>query len=283
MVSLSEYEKSKEFLVCVDSDGCAMDTMDVKHFNCFGPCMIAEWSLEEWKDEILKRWNEINLYSLTRGINRFKGLSLALSEINERCVKIEGINELVHWTETTLELSGASLKREIEKYPTSPALKKALNWNEAVNEAIVALPEESKMPFKMAKEGLMAAHKVADVAIISSANLDAVLEEWEKHSLLLHTDIVLAQNSGSKAFCIGEMLKKGYPKENVVMCGDAVGDMEAAQKNGVHFFPILVKKEKESWEEFISSGLKKLLNGSFEGEYSEKKKKEFLNNLGAEK
>ena len=25
--------KKKEYLVCVDSDGCAMDTMDVKHFS----------------------------------------------------------------------------------------------------------------------------------------------------------------------------------------------------------------------------------------------------------
>ena len=36
MSKLSEYKKKKDFLICVDSDGCAMDTMDVKHFLCFG-------------------------------------------------------------------------------------------------------------------------------------------------------------------------------------------------------------------------------------------------------
>ena len=70
-----DFIKKHDYLICVDSDGCAVDTMDIKHFRCFGPCMVEEWNLQEWKDAILERWNEINLYSLTRGINRFLGLS----------------------------------------------------------------------------------------------------------------------------------------------------------------------------------------------------------------
>ena len=34
------FEKRRGFLVCVDSDGCAMDTMDIKHTQCFGRCMV---------------------------------------------------------------------------------------------------------------------------------------------------------------------------------------------------------------------------------------------------
>ena len=78
------FKKEKDFLVCVDSDGCAIDSMDIKHIRSFGPCMVVEWGLQEWKEEILTRWNDINLYTLTRGINRFKGLSMALQEINEK-------------------------------------------------------------------------------------------------------------------------------------------------------------------------------------------------------
>ena len=84
MKTLDQYTKQKDFLICVDSDGCAMDTMDIKHFRCFGPCMVTEWGLEEWQAAILDRWNEVNLYTMTRGINRFKGLALALTEINEK-------------------------------------------------------------------------------------------------------------------------------------------------------------------------------------------------------
>jgi len=71
-MKLNEFSAKKEFLVCVDSDGCAMDTMDIKHKKCFGPRLISEWGLEKWEDRVLERWNEINLYSATRGINRFK-------------------------------------------------------------------------------------------------------------------------------------------------------------------------------------------------------------------
>ena len=46
MVNVFEtFERKHDFLVCVDSDGCAMDTMNCKHIQCFGPCMVSEWGL----------------------------------------------------------------------------------------------------------------------------------------------------------------------------------------------------------------------------------------------
>lgn len=279
MKTLADYQKQKDWLICVDSDGCAMDTMDIKHFRCFGPCMVAEWGLEAWREEILIRWNAINLYTMTRGINRFKGLALALSEIHDRYGTIPDVADLIHWAENSRELSNGALAAAIAQKPESAALKKALAWSEAVNEAITALPEEQKQPFPLAREALAFAHQRADVAIVSSANPDAVLEEWEKHGLLPHTDIVLAQNAGSKAFCIAELLKKGYAPEKVLMCGDAPGDLAAAEKNGVYYYPILVRREKESWEEFISTGFEKLLDGTYGGAYQQEKTQAFIKNL----
>ena len=29
-----------------------MDTMDIKHIKCFGPCMVEEWGLSEWEAPI---------------------------------------------------------------------------------------------------------------------------------------------------------------------------------------------------------------------------------------
>lgn len=89
----------------------------------------------------------------------------------------------------------------------------------------------------------------------------------------------MAQDVGSRAFCIGEMLKKGYKKENVVMTGDAPGDFDAAKKNGVFYFPILVRREKDSWEEFKNVAVDKLMDGSFGGDYQEEKITQFLDNL----
>ena len=277
---LSGFTKKKDWLICVDSDGCAMDTMDIKHIKCFGPCMVAEWGLEQWGDAILARWNDINLYTMTRGINRFKGLAMALGEINARYRPIEELDKLAAWVESSPELSNDALSRAIEQQPECVSLRKALAWSVAVNRSINALPDEAKIPFEGVGEALAFAHERADVAIVSSANPDAVLEEWERFGLLAHTDVVLAQNAGSKAFCIGELLKKGYEPDHVLMCGDAPGDLQAAQSNGVFYYPILVRREKESWQEFVSCAFERLLNNNYGGEYEGQKKISFLENLG---
>ena len=276
--NLANYKKKKDFLICVDSDGCAMDTMDIKHFRCFGPCMVEEWGLSEWAEAILTRWNEINLYTMTRGINRFKGLALALREIDGAYRKIEDIEVLERWVEETKELSNPALEGAIVEND-SIILKKALSWSKSVNARINELPFEVKKPFEGAKEGLAYAHEYADIAIVSSANLQAVVEEWELYGLLDYVDIIMAQDVGSKAYCIGEMLKKGYDKDKVVMTGDAPGDYDAAKKNQVFYYPILVRKEKESWAEFKDTAVAKLMDGSFAGEYQELKVAQFLENL----
>jgi histidinol phosphatase-like enzyme len=90
---------------------------------------------------------------------------------------------------------------------------------------------------------------------------------------------VLAQDVGSKAACIQKMLTFGYDPKKVVMVGDAPGDYQAAKQNGVYYYPILVGKEKESWEEFISTALPKLLDGTY-ASYGEEKLSLFYQNLG---
>jgi len=277
-MTLKEFQKEKEFLICVDSDGCVMDTMDIKHIRCFGPCIVEEWDLEQWADAILKRWNDINLYTMTRGINRFRGLAMALSEINDAYTPIEDIEVFVEWAENSPELSNAALQREIDKNDNI-CLRKALSWSNKVNEKINALPFEEKKPFAGAKEGLEYAHQFADIAIVSSANLQAVEEEWELYGLLDHVDILLAQDTGSKAFCIQELLKKGYDIDKVLMTGDAPGDFDAANKNSVFYYPIRVRHELESWEEFKEIAVDKLIDDCYGGEYQQKKIKAFLDNL----
>ncbi|MFG6350905.1 MAG: HAD family hydrolase [Oscillospiraceae bacterium] len=277
-MTLQEFKKTKDYLICVDSDGCAMDTMDIKHFRCFGPCMVEEWGLEKWAGPILERWNEVNLYTMTRGINRFKGLALALREIDGRYTKIDGVDELERWVANAPALSNDGLKAAIEA-GGGEVLKKALSWSKKVNESINALPFEVKKPFEGVLEGLRYAHESADIAIVSSANLQAVEEEWALYGLLDHVDILLAQNVGSKAFCIAELLKKGYDRDKVLMTGDAPGDLDAARANGVFYYPILVRHEGESWAEFRETAVDRLIGGSYGGAYQQEKLDAFLDNL----
>lgn len=275
------FVRKHEYLVCVDSDGCVMDTMNCKHFYCFGPCMVKEWGLEQWAEAILARWNEINLFTMTRGINRFKGLAMALGEIHRDYRPIPGIEVFQSWADTAPKLSNDALSRQIalRDGDEKRMFEKALAWSQAVNRAIVELDEALKVPYEGAKEALTAAHSFADVAMVSSANRDAVEEEWTKFDLLTHTDIVLAQDVGSKAACIEAMLRFGYARDKVLMVGDAPGDRDAAEKNGVHFYPILVGHERESWEQAVTTAFPKLMSGEYAALEMEKKE-EFLRNLG---
>lgn len=284
MNSLEKFKKKKDFLICIDSDGCAMDTMDIKHIKCFGPCMINQWNLEKWKSPILKRWNEVNLYTLTRGINRFKGLALALEEINERYIPVEGLNEFIGWTHSTKELSNESLEGQIKiQKQNITCLKKALDWSRAVNASINELKYEEKLPFYDVYIGIKEAKKFADVAIVSSANEQAVLEEWKKHGLLDNVDIVLTQNTGSKAYCISRLVEKGYDRNNVLMVGDAVGDLDSAKSNNILYYLILVKKENQSWSRFTNETLELFISNAYKGKYEEKVIKEFKENLSGDK
>jgi phosphoglycolate phosphatase-like HAD superfamily hydrolase len=244
--------------------------------------MVDEWALEQWEDEILRRWNDINLFQMTRGINRFKGLAKALSEISTKYTPIVGVEALQAWADTAPALSNDGLVKAIDEAEDEDAklcLSKALAWSVAVNESINRLPEDLKIPFPGAKEGLEAAHRVADVAVVSSANRDAVEEEWEKYGLLDSADVLLAQDCGSKSNCIAWTVKFGYEKDHVLMIGDAPGDCDAAEKNGVLYYPILVNWEEESWTEFVDRILPMFLEGKYK-DIQEEKKQVFRENLG---
>lgn len=276
--SLEQFTKQKDFLICIDSDGCAIDTMDIKHIKCFGPCMVTEWNLKEWEKPILESWNDVNLYTLTRGINRFKGLAVALTEINDRYTKIEGLDEFLEWTEKTSELSNESLEAELKK-AESVCIRKALEWSKAVNHSIDLLSDDEKCPFEGVKEAIIEAKQYADIAIVSSANEKAVLDEWHYNGLLDSVDVVLTQNVGSKAYCISKLIEKGYHRSNILMVGDALGDLKAAESNEVFYYPIMVKKEQASWQRFKNEALGKFIDHSYKGAYQEQVIREFKANL----
>lgn len=282
----------KKYLVCVDSDGCAMDTMNSKHIQCFGPCLVTEWGLETWQEEILARWNQINLYARTRGINRFKGLALMLEEVDRRFTPIRGIEALKDWVQETPALSETALKQYLDRLTAqehrkesaadiqgAEILGKTLHWSQQVNRQIQVMPLEEKHAFPGVKEGLERARQYANIAIVSSANRQAVEEEWERCGLLDYVDLLMTQEQGSKAHCIRQLMGEDYDASRVLMVGDALGDLDAARQNGVLFYPILAGKEKASWQELAREGLTHLEQGTYAGAYQQQKIREFEENF----
>ena len=276
MSVFESFVRKHDFLVCVDSDGCVMDTMNCKHFHCFGPCLVREWELEPWRVSVLERWNQRNLFRMKRGINRFAALETALTEIDNHFTSISGVEVLRAWVESADVLSDDALMDAIGETPEGNGrrcLEKSLSWSRAVDTSIAQLPDELKMPFAGAREGLEQAHDFADVAVLSQ---DTTMEEWTRYNLLAHADILLTQD---KAQSIAWMLRFGYAPDHVLMVGDSPDDWEAAQMNGIWFYPILANWEAESWQELKNVALESLRSLDY-AHYQPEKKRQFLNNLG---
>lgn len=155
-----------------------------------------------------------------------------------------------------------------------------MNWSLALNRAIDELSDEQKKPFEGVKETLEKLHNFADIAIVSSANKSAVIEEWTKYGLADYVDVILTQENGNKAHCIAEMKKKGYSEGKVLMVGDADGDYKAAESNGVYFYPILVKHETESWRRLNDETAQIFFDGKLDEGYRNNLINSFYENFG---
>ena len=78
-VSPPEFAKSHDFFIGIDSDGCAFDTMEVKHKECFIPNIIKY--LPAGGDlQVCARGGRVrqSLFDQSAGINRFPGLVLTM-------------------------------------------------------------------------------------------------------------------------------------------------------------------------------------------------------------
>lgn len=279
-----KFEKKKNFIICIDSDGCAMDTMNIKHEKYFGPLVFSEWDVRD-KERFLKEWNKINLFSKTRGINRFKAFVLTFKKMEESGKKIDDTDQIEKWINTTNELSNKSLMKEIEEQKKNKItsekleqLEKLLKWSEAVNNGIKELEGVDK-PFEGVREALAKLHKIADIAVVSSANKEAILSEWTRHGLIEFTDVIFSQEEGTKSDSLRQIKNCGYENNKILMVGDSPGDLTAASENDVLFYPILFGKEKEMWEEIVNVAEEKFINGNYNGEYENKLIDRFNKNL----
>src|SRR6266702_3372885 len=82
--ALRDFRPTKEFFVGIDSDGCVFDSMEIKHKECFTPMFIKHFGLQAVSKYASEVWEFVNLYSKTRGVNRFPALSRSLNLLRQR-------------------------------------------------------------------------------------------------------------------------------------------------------------------------------------------------------
>jgi len=81
---LLEMQPKFDFFVGIDSDGCAFDTMEIKHKECFCPNIIKHWGLQPVSKYAREAAEFVNLYSKWRGINRWPALVMVFDLLRER-------------------------------------------------------------------------------------------------------------------------------------------------------------------------------------------------------
>ena len=81
--ALKAFAKTKDFFVGIDSDGCAFDTMEVKHKFCFAIAVCQAFGLAALARPLRDVWDFVNLNGQTRGCNRWLALGDTMRHLIE--------------------------------------------------------------------------------------------------------------------------------------------------------------------------------------------------------
>ncbi len=278
--ALKNHQPKHEYLVCIDSDGCAFDTMEIKHKECFIPNIIKFWGLQSVSKYAREAGEFVNLYSKWRGINRFPALLKTFDLLDEwdkvsaRGFKPPGVPNLRNWVATESKLGNPALEAYCQKHDHED-MDLTLEYSKAVNDTISDIVQGGLPPFPYLRESLEKAGAKADMMVCSQTPREALIREWEEQDIDKHVFTIAGQEQGTKGEHIGLASDGRYDKSKILMIGDAPGDRKAAEANGALFYPVNPGEEDASWRRFHDEALDKFFDGSFAGDYQAALIKEF--------
>jgi phosphoglycolate phosphatase-like HAD superfamily hydrolase len=269
---LAELESGHEFFIGIDSDGCAFDTMEIKHKECFAPNIIKHWDLQAVSKFAREAAEFVNLYSKWRGINRWPALVMVFDLLRERpevqarhILPPEALHLRAFIANDAYPKSNDGLAAYMTKYP-DPELDQAWAWTNGVNDTIADMVH-GVPPFPWVRESLAFLADKADMIVVSATPLEALTREWEEHDIARYVHVIAGQEMGKKALHLELAAGGKYQPDRILMIGDAPGDMKAARANNALFYPINPGHEEGSWKRFYEEAVHKFLAGEYVGEY----------------
>jgi phosphoglycolate phosphatase-like HAD superfamily hydrolase len=269
---LIELAPKHTFFVGIDSDGCAFDTMEIKHKECFIPNTIKYWDLQAVSKYAREAAEFVNLYSKWRGVNRWPALTMVFDllrerrEVQQRAAAIPDTPKLCAFIESGRPLSNESLAALIAELDGEPELERGLTWSEAVNVSVADMVH-GVPPFPYVVESLELISHVADAIVVSATPLEALVREWQEHAIDGWVAVIAGQDMGSKTEHLRMASGGKYEDSHKLMIGDAPGDLSAARANNAFFYPVNPGHEEESWERFYKEAFARFIEGSYGGEY----------------
>ncbi len=267
------------FLIGVDSDGTAFDSMNIKHLDAFIPAALEIWPLpEDLAGRFAEIEKQVNLFSATRGINRFPG-TLAVFEQLEK--EFPGRRELPDLSDFRAYVAGekkyspVTLRAWLKKHP-SAELEKVLAWSDRADELFSAACE-GLGPYPGVREALEEAWGKAATAVVSSAGRAGLEKDWGVNGLTPYVDFLMSQDDGSKTVQLQKAMSQCAPGVKALLLGDTDSDGISAHAAGALFYPIMPGEEAASWETFR----KEVLPLFLAGKYTEAEEAKYYNRLKA--
>ncbi len=270
---LKAHKPTHEFLISIDSDGCAFDTMEIKHKECFIPNIIKYWDLQPVSKYARAAAEFVNLYSKWRGVNRFPALLMVFDlldewdKVQERGFTSPDVASLRKWVATESKLGNPVLEAYCKAHPDDAVMVKALEWSKAVNATVADIVKGGLPPFPYVRECLEKAQTKADMLVCSQTPTEALTREWEEQGIDKYVFAIAGQEMGKKSEHIAFASEGRYDSAKMLMIGDAPGDMKAARANNALFFPINPGDEDKSWKRLYEEGLDRFFAGEFAGDY----------------
>lgn len=276
---LKNLKPTKEYFIGIDSDGCVFDTMEIKQKECFCPNFIKHYKLQNVSKYARETWEFVNLYSKTRGVNRFLAVIETIKllgerpEVNARGTKMPDIQPLIDWTKKETKLGNPALEKFVKEHP-NPTMEFIFEWSKQVNRDIEDMVYGIG-PFPYVKDCLIKMNEKADAIVVSQTPVEALVREWAENRIENQVRVIAGQEYGTKKEHLEIAAVGKYPADKILMIGDAPGDRKAAEANGVLFYPINPGHEEASWERLHKEALDKFFEGTYAGEYQKKLIDEF--------
>ncbi len=272
--TLKSHQPEHEFLICIDSDGCVFDTMELKQKECFIPNIIKHWNLQPYSKYARAAAEFVNLYSTWRGINRFPALIKVFDLLADwdvalvRGYETPDAPNLRRWIEEETRLGNPALEAYCAKHD-EPDMHLALAWSVDVNKTVGEVVKGGLPPFPLARETFDRGRKQADLLVCSQTPTDALEREWQEQALDAYVFAIAGQEAGTKTEHIALAAENKYDKTKTLMIGDAPGDRKAAVANGALFYPILPGAEEDSWARLHDEALDRFFAGTYAGSYEQ--------------
>src|SRR6185369_3805927 len=148
-------------------------------------------------------------------------------------VKVPEMPHLRAWVKAESTLGNPRLKELIE---TSTGEKKdelalLMDWSKGVNKYVEEIVHDLP-PFPNVEESLIRLGNKADAMVVSATPEEALRREWAEHGIDKYVALIAGQEMGSKTQHLTLATKGKYPADQVLMVGDAPGDLKAARDVG---------------------------------------------------